>query len=359
MRTVMRTLSLLLGLCLMMSCGALAEEAGAVEQLGEAEASVDEVEGMEDGLTAVPGTLDAAPAAPVSNGSAVAINKKNFPDQGFRYYLLYNIDKNGDGKLSKSEISKTRTIELGIMDQVGSLKGIERFTNLRKLEVSIGDMSSVDLSKLKNLEELTLAGCDKLKKLDVSKNTKLKKLNCGSCALKSLDLSKNTRLTKLDCYGNRLTKLNLSKNTKLTELDCKWNNLTKLDLSRNTKLKTLVCDGNKLKSLSLSKNRQLDWLQAEDNRIANLDLSKLTRLEYAFVLQDSLKTVKACVGTTLILSTSDDISSTITDCYSSAPSVLAISSRSEDTDIKCVSRGTATLYYRLNGRQHSIAVTVV
>ena len=361
-RHFIRHLGILLVLVLLsvaFSASALADEVAAVAQLGEAEPTVGEVEAVGQGPVALPERSDAEAEA-LSNGSTVAINKKNFPDEGFRYYILYAIDKNGDGKLSKSEISGTTTIELGIMDEVGSLKGIERFTNLKTLEVEMGDFSSVDLKKLKKLERLALSACEDLKKLDVSKNTKLKELYCDSCALKNLDLSKNTKLEKLNCRGNNLTKLNLSKNTKLTWLDCGDNKLTKLDLSKNTKLDTLVCDSNKLTSLSLAKNKQLTWLEAQDNKITALDLSKNTKLEDAFVLGDSLKTVKACVGTTLRINTLDyyyyDV--TFSDWYSSVPSVVAISSRDGYVYAKCASKGSATIYYRKNGSQCSVAVSV-
>mgnify|MGYP001279205303 CR=1 FL=1 len=50
--------------------------------------------------------------------------------------------------------------------------------------------------------------------------TALISLRCGGNKLKSLDVSKNTALTQLFCISNSLTSLDLSKNTALTDLKC-------------------------------------------------------------------------------------------------------------------------------------------
>ena len=60
-------------------------------------------------------------------------------------------------------------------------------------------------------------------------------------------------LTFFSCYANgaNLTALDLSKNTQLEWLDCGSNQLTSLDVSKNTQLKTLACDGNNFTTATL------------------------------------------------------------------------------------------------------------
>ena len=60
-------------------------------------------------------------------------------------------------------------------------------------------------------------------------------------------------LTFFSCYANgaNLTALDLSKNTQLEWLDCGSNQLTSLDVSKNTQLKMLACDGNNFTTATL------------------------------------------------------------------------------------------------------------
>ena len=72
----------------------------------------------------------------------------------------------------------------------------------------------------------------------------LTKLNCERNSLPTLDISRNTELTELQCYENQLTELDLSKNTALMALNCYDNLLKELDISKNTALIYLECDNN-------------------------------------------------------------------------------------------------------------------
>ena len=51
----------------------------------------------------------------------------------------------------------------------------------------------------------------------------LTKLNCNRNSLPTLDISQNTELTKLYCDDNQLKELDISRNTKLTYLSCENN----------------------------------------------------------------------------------------------------------------------------------------
>jgi hypothetical protein len=64
--------------------------------------------------------------------------------------------------------------------------------------------------------------------LDVSRNTELKYLDCGSAKLSSLDVSNNAKLTELYCQNNNLTTLDLSNNLALRILNCENNGLYNL-----------------------------------------------------------------------------------------------------------------------------------
>lgn len=131
----------------------------------------------------------------------ITINETNFPDKKFRSWLLKQ-DYGKDGVLTEEAIKGVT--EINVRDQdISSLKGIEHFTALTKLECSKNKLTTIDVS-----------GC-----------TALTKLDCGANKLTDLDLSGCTALTELDCTYNKLTSLNVSGCTALTELHCHCNQL--------------------------------------------------------------------------------------------------------------------------------------
>lgn len=137
----------------------------------------------------------------------IAINEANFPDQNFRVALSWeNIDQDNDGFLSPEEIAAVTELKLDDYgNYIASLKGIEFFTELQRLECPFfRHMTSLDLSK----------------------NTKLTYLDCQQGALTSLDISNNTMLTNANCQGNALTSLLIPNTTTLQYFTCYKNNIT-------------------------------------------------------------------------------------------------------------------------------------
>ena len=151
----------------------------------------------------------------------IKIDENTFPDENFRAYILKNIDKDGDGYLSETEIEETTSITCRDRS-ISSLKGIECFAALEYLYCSENNLTQ----------------------LDVSKNIYLSCLICSENNLTQLDVSKNTELQDLDCSGNNLTQLDVSENAKLCELKCYNNNISQLDVSNKSNLRILSCDRN-------------------------------------------------------------------------------------------------------------------
>ena len=92
--------------------------------------------------------------------------------------------------------------------------------------------------------------------------------------------SERQSVTELDVSGLGLTNLDGLENfPNLQVLNCSGNNLTRLDVSKNTALKKLYCANNQLQSLDLSQNGQLDYVNCSFNRLKSLDMSGNTKLE--------------------------------------------------------------------------------
>ncbi len=180
----------------------------------------------------------------------IAVDKSNFCDDAFREYVSKNIDSDGNGVLSSSEIDSVKQIYVpscGIQD----MTGLEYFTSLEVLDCE--DNSLFDIN--------------------TSKNTKLRKLICRGNKINSLDLSKNTELVELDCADNSLTSLDLDMNKALKKLVCCRNHIVNLDLTNNVDLVYLNCSANKIKELSLSKNLSLETLYCYANSYSKLNIA--------------------------------------------------------------------------------------
>ncbi len=197
----------------------------------------------------------------------------NFPNATFMEYVK-RFDTDNDGFLDADEREAVTEIDVHAKS-IDSLKGIELFPNLVKLECSNNKLTELDVSKNTKLTELYCIGNWQLSELDVSKNTALKQLWCGSCGLSSLRLGANTELEVLDCSHNQLSYLSTYNNSKLWYLDCSYNNLksdSDLVIAYNKNLKELKCGDNQLERLSVNKNTLLEKLYCKNNKLTYLDL---------------------------------------------------------------------------------------
>ena len=192
--------------------------------------------------------------------SGVKINKTTFPDTCFRK-VVSSYDLDGDGFLSWTE-RKTVTELYVSFKNIGSLKGIERFTNLQILHCSYNHLKSLDLSMNVNLTDLDCSEND-LTGLSISKNTKLESLCCSSNLLTKISVAKNKILRCLNCSGNQLKTLSLDNCPMLRVLFCEDNQLKELDLSENPELESLSCSRNQISELDIGQNPKL--IKAYDN----------------------------------------------------------------------------------------------
>ena len=82
----------------------------------------------------------------------IKINEENFPDEKFREYLM-NEPYGKDGVLTEEEISGITTLNVSNMG-ISDLKGIEYFTALKKLLCYKNNLTCLNLSANKQLNEV-------------------------------------------------------------------------------------------------------------------------------------------------------------------------------------------------------------
>ena len=262
----------------------------------------------------------------------IAINEDNFPDPNFRKYVkTTTINKDGNDILSQEELNAVKEINVENKG-ITNLKGVELFTELKRLYCNQNQLKTLDLSKNINLETLNCMA-NNLTTLDLSENKNLENLFCRDNKLTTLDLSENKNLTTLNCMANQLTTLDLSKNINLTTLICVSTDLSALDLSENKNLKDLYCDHNKLTTLDLSKNTELKYINCQVNKLTTLDLSNNRNIKVLYCDHNKLTTLDLKNNTNLEELYCDENQLTTLD-LSNNPKVSVFSGYTQVYDIK-------------------------
>lgn len=228
--------------------------------------------------------------------TGVDINETNFPDPNFRAWLLAQ-DYGSDAVITDYEMSRIGKITaraLGITD----LTGIQHFSELTELDVSNNPelhavdtwnrISSIDLSGNTKLRKMWLNN-NLFSSLDLSPCPDLRTIDASENLLTSLDLSHSPSLSLLFCTNNQLSSLDLSHNPDLGVLGCYGNFLTTLDLSNNPLLEQVYCENNQISSLNVANHNKLMILNCNDNQLTSLDLTGCTELFQLYCYNNKIK----------------------------------------------------------------------
>ena len=133
---------------------------------------------------------------------SVKIDSAHFPDAGFRSYLRsVKCDKNGDGYLSETEISKIDKLNFYSNDDVESVKGIKYLTSVTELTFFECYLDDVDLSQNPNIIKVMILSCNGIKKLTTGMCvTSLEVSFCPN--FKELDVESSTYLSEFKFVSN-------------------------------------------------------------------------------------------------------------------------------------------------------------
>lgn len=243
------------------------------------------------------------------------INETNFPDPNFRKFLT-DYTYGWKGYYTDDELINIEEIVVNTKE-IASLKGIEYFTGLTKLECYNNQLKTLDLTKNTALGNLDCHN-NQLRILDLSNATSLWTLSCQKNQLNTLNLPECDRMEYLDCSENELKTLDLSGNTKLTALYCNDNLLSTLDASMCGWISQLICNNNQLSTLAISKalntlncsdnilkklefpdESNLKWLECADNQLKTLDVEKLKKLESLVCDNNNMKTLNLPTNSSL------------------------------------------------------------
>ncbi len=153
-----------------------------------------------------------------------------FSDSAFENFCIETIDLNGDGRISRYEAQRVRTLDCSNRN-IRSLWDISTFVYLERLDCSNNRLEWLDLTSCARLETVV----------------------CSGNLLTSINLDGLRRLTSLDCSSNSLVQLNVASNSSLAWLDCRNNAfratldftscspLLQADARSNPELTTIYC----------------------------------------------------------------------------------------------------------------------
>lgn len=242
----------------------------------------------------------------------------NIPDPAFKAKLLrpvetsefsdanHNkiaVDANGDGEIQVSEALMVETLYFDNgTPYVADLTGIRYFTNLKRMFLISPVLTTLDLSGMNNLLEVSTynnSTRNNLASINLSGLTSLEKLRTSDGRLTSLDLTGLTNLKHLSCYDNFITALDLSNLPNLQTLQCRENQLTTLDISNMPVLSEVHCGSNNLTQITLNNLPALVSLVCQDNQLSALDISGCSVLSGLNCYSNNLTTLNLASNPTL------------------------------------------------------------
>lgn len=208
----------------------------------------------------------------------------NIPDANFKAKLLAStttngiasdangymrIDANNNGEIEVTEALPVVMLKVNL-SQISSMTGIEYFINLKDLDCTLNQITTLDLSAMNMIE----VDCryNQLTSLNVSTSSSLRYLRCSYNQLVILSLPSSNNLISLECNDNQLANLNIAGSSTLAGLDCSNNQLTNLNLSGLSNMAVLNCVNNEIASLNFIDLNNIWRVQCASNQLTQLDL---------------------------------------------------------------------------------------
>lgn len=190
-----------------------------------------------------------------------------------RFAHLIDTDKVSDPKHMKMEIVCDQMYSFAAQDTGISEVELTDCPQLKRLTLKYQQLSSIDLSKASNLEELYLDGNEKLEQVGLTGLSSLRWLNVSNLPkLKTLDLAQTPGLTHLLAYNTQCANLPVEICTNLEVLDLTNTGSSQLKVADLTRLKRLLLTSNNLKKIETAKLTALTELQVDKNQLTELVL---------------------------------------------------------------------------------------
>lgn len=223
------------------------------------------------------------------NKLMTAASEAGFKDENFYACITDSLGKTSDVTLTDDELASIDELickSKGIID----VSGIEKLSNLTKLDLEKNNIENIDLSNNVGLIDVTLSA-NKLSNIDVGKNTNLVKFYVSSNQLTSLDLSNNDNIERMDISLNKISSIDISNLNNLKSVALSANKISSLNVRNNTLLESLYASSNQLSSIDVTNNTNLINIDLSDNNLSNIDIKNNTKLKYLKLSKNKLSSI--------------------------------------------------------------------
>ena len=201
------------------------------------------------------------------------LDRTYVPDDNFEEALIeMGLDDVMDDYVLTNNISSITIIDLNGRS-ILETTGIEDFISLNNLNFENNRIKSIDLYKNTSLKEANFSK-NLIEEIDISENQLLEKLNLNNNLLSEIELSYNRRLKIIEISDNNFESIDIS-SLNLTNLNLSNNRIESIELTENTLLKYVDMSDNLLSALNVSNNSRLDYLNTTQNlNLECIDVSK-------------------------------------------------------------------------------------
>lgn len=205
-------------------------------------------------------------------------------------------------KSIKADANKLRSINLAAAPKLESVSlPVNSLTEINldgvactSLDLSSNSISSLDLSKTKNLQWLSVS-TNPLTSINLKGCTSLETFSAKTTNLTEIDLSDLKALENVDLHGGALTKITLKGNENMVELDLSKNKLSTVDLTGATNLKYLHLNNNDFSEMKLKGLSMLGEINLRYNKLTNFSVEDCPELK-KLVLSDNQLTSADLTG---------------------------------------------------------------
>lgn len=171
-------------------------------------------------------------------------------------------------------LQKEKLIKNATKITYADVKGIEVVWDLSENEPSLSSIKGVEF--LTSLKSLHISGLKNITEVDLSTCAKLKDFRADDCTLTTLDLSNCPALETIVATDGKLTEVRLpAENKNLNRVLFSKNFLKKLDLGNSPELEFLYLDYNELEDVNLKGCTSLKKLNILFNKLKSIDLREI------------------------------------------------------------------------------------
>ena len=213
------------------------------------------------------------------------------PDDGFEQILIdLEYDDVLDDYVLTENISSVENLTIFGGQSISDLTGLEDFKSLVELLIQSVAITTLDISKQKELKILRFIFVVELPMVDISKNKNLETLELLDTRFSSLNVNGNLNLKNLYLANTGISDFNISKNKNLETLYFFDNSSVTLDVSKNANLVSLTTNTSHFNSMDLSHNKNLKIVHIDDAGEGpdSLDIFKLPSITSLFIADAEL-----------------------------------------------------------------------